>query len=184
MGLTALLLLQHARAAARFDAQGEVVLLDDQDRSLWNQGMIAEGLALIDKAMRHRRRGPYQVQAAIAALQARAATPQDTDWAQIDLLYAALEELQPSPVVTLNRAVAVAKLRGPEAALAMIEPLAPQLAGYFHFHGVRGALLRDLGRTEEARVAFDRAIALAHTPAEAAHIRLHLDRLIKDSQPA
>ena len=180
MGLTALLLLQHARAAARFDAQGEVVLLDDQDRSLWNQGMIAEGLALIDKAMRHRRRGPYQVQAAIAALHARAATPQDTDWAQIDLLYAALEELQPSPVVTLNRAVAVAKLRGPEAALAMIEPLAPRLSGYFHFFGAKGALLMQLGRAEEARSAFGEAIALANTPAEAAHIRMHLDRLEKD----
>ena len=91
MGLTALLLLQHARAPARFDADGTIVLLDDQDRGLWNRKMIAEGLALIDKAMRHRRRGPYQVQAAIAALHARAARPEDTDWAQIDLLYAALE---------------------------------------------------------------------------------------------
>src|SRR3954464_14128512 len=153
MGLTALLLLQHARAAARFDADGTLVLLDDQDRSLWNQQMIAEGLALIDKAMRHRRRGPLQVQAAIAALHARAARPQDTDWAQIDLLYAALETLQPSPVVTLNRAVAVAKVRGPAAALAMIEPLAPRLSGYFHYFGLRGALLMQLGRAEEARTA-------------------------------
>ena len=112
MGLTALLLLQHARAAARFDADGAVILLDDQDRSRWNQKMIAEGLALIDKAMRHRRSGPYQVQAAIAALHARAARPEDTDWAQIDLLYGALEIMQPSPVVTLNRAVAVSKVRG------------------------------------------------------------------------
>ena len=92
MGLTALLLLQHARAAARFDADGAVILLDDQDRTLWNQKMIAEGLALIDKAMRHRRSGPYQVQAAIAALHARAAKPEDTDWTQIDLLYGALED--------------------------------------------------------------------------------------------
>src|SRR5262249_21395004 len=151
-----------------------------QDRSRWNQAMIAEGLALIDKAMRHRRRGPYQVQAAIAALHDRAARAQDTDWRQIDFLYAALEALTPSPVVTLNRPVAVAKLNGPAAALAMIEPLAPQLAGYFHFHGVKGALLRDLGRAEEARVAFDRAIALANSAAEAAHIRQHLDKLAKD----
>jgi RNA polymerase sigma-70 factor (ECF subfamily) len=184
MGLTALLLLQHARAPARFDAAGSIVLLEDQDRGLWNRGMIAEGLALIDKAVRHRRRGPYQLQAAIAALHARAARPEDTDWAQIDLLYAALEESQPSPVVTLNRAVAVAKLRGPAAALAMIEPLAPRLSGYFHFFGVKGALLMQLGRAEEARIAFDRAIALANTAAEAAHIRLHLDRLMKDSAPA
>jgi RNA polymerase sigma-70 factor (ECF subfamily) len=183
MGLTALLFLQQARAPARFDASGSIILLDDQDRGLWNRAMIGEGLALIDKAMRHRRSGPYQVQAAIVALHARAARPQDADWAQIDLLYAALESLQPSPVITLNRAVAISKLHGPEAALAMIEPLAARLSGYFNFFGVRGGLLMQLGRAEEARVAFDRAIALANTAAEAAHIRLHLDRLIKDSKP-
>nr|WP_255500656.1 RNA polymerase sigma factor [Caulobacter sp. 17J80-11] len=180
MGLTALMLLQHARTAARFDAQGDVVLLEDQDRSLWNRAMITEGLALIDKAVRHRRPGPYQVQAAIAALHARAARPEDTDWAQIELLYATLERLQPSPVVTLNRAVAVAQVRGPEAALAMVEPLAERLGGYFHFHGVRGALLLQLGHGAEARSAFDQAVSLAGTAAEAAHIRMHLDRLEKD----
>jgi len=183
MGLMALLLLQHARSSARFDTDGAIVLLEDQDRSLWNREMIAEGLALIDKAMRHKRRGPYQLQAAIAALHARAAQPEETDWAQIDLLYAALERLQPSPVITLNRAVAVAKVRGPAAALAMIEPLAPRLSGYFHFFGVKGALLLQLGRAREARIAFDQAIALANTAAEAAHIRMQLDRLIKDNGP-
>ena len=183
MGLTALLLLQHARAAARFDPDGAIVLLDDQDRGLWNRDLIAQALGLIDKAMRHDRPGPYQVQAAIAALHARAARPQDTDWAQIDQLYAALERMQPSPVITLNRAVAVAKVRGPAAALAMIEPLAPRLSGYFHFFGVKGALMMQLGRAEEARLAFDRAIALANTAAEAAHIRMHLDRLMRDSAP-
>ncbi len=183
MGLTALLLLQHARADARFDAQGDLILLDDQDRTLWNQKLIAEGLALIDKAMRHRRSGTYQIQAAIAALHARAARPEDTDWQQIDLLYGALEVVQPSPVVTLNRAVAVSKVRGPQAALDMIEPLAPRLSNYFHFFGVRGAFLMQLDRNEEARVAFDRAIALANTSAEAAHIRMHLDRLMRDSKP-
>ena len=181
MGLLALLLLQHARAASRLDQDGAIVLLDDQDRGLWNQDAIAEGLALIDKAMRHRRTGAYQVQAAIAALHARAEKPEDTDWAQIDLLYAALEQLQPSPVVTLNRAVAVSKAKGPQQALAMIEPLEPQLSGYFHFFGVQGALLLQLGREREARTAFDRAIALARTTAEAAHIRGHLDRLQKES---
>ncbi len=179
MGLTALLLFQHSRTPARLDAQGEIVLLDDQDRSLWDRGLIAEGLGLLDKAMRHRQPGPYQVQAAIAALHSHAARPEDTDWAQIDLLYATLERLQPSPVVTLNRAVAVSKVRGAEAALAMIEPLASQLSGYFYFFGLKGALLQKLGRSDEARVAFDRAIALANTPAEAAHIRLQLDRLSK-----
>ncbi|CAN5359504.1 RNA polymerase sigma factor [soil metagenome] len=181
MGLTALLLLQHARALARFDAEGAVVLLEDQDRSLWNARMIAEGLALIDKAVRHRRPGPYLVQAAIAAEHARAARAEDTNWARIDLLYGDLEQLAPSPVVSLNRAVAVSKVAGPEAALAMIEPLAPKLSGYFYFCGLKGGLLLQLGRREEARVAFDQAIALANTPAEAAHIRLHLDRLERDS---
>src|SRR6201981_2715280 len=128
MGLTALLLLQHARADARFDAQGALILLEDQDRTLWNQKLIVEGLALIDKAMRHRRSGPYQVQAAVAALHSRAEKPEDTDWQQIDLLYGALELIQPSPVVTLNRAVAVSKVRGAQAALDMIEPLAPRLS--------------------------------------------------------
>ena len=180
MGLTALLLLQHARAPARFDAEGAVVLLEDQDRGLWNARLIAEGLALIDKAVRHRRPGPYLVQAAIAAEHARAARAGETNWARIDLLYGDLEQLAPSPVVSLNRAVAVSKTAGPEAALAMIEPLAPKLSGYFHFFGLKGGLLLQLGRREEARVAFDQAIALANTPTEAAHIRLHLDRLMLD----
>ncbi|MBL8548445.1 MAG: RNA polymerase sigma factor [Hyphomonadaceae bacterium] len=177
MGLLALMLLQHARTPARFDDDGAIVLLDGQDRTLWRADLIAEGLALIDKAMRHRKRGPYQIQAAIAALHDRAARAADTDWAQIDLLYAALEAEQPSPVVTLNRAVAHMKVRGPEAALAMIEPLGERLADYFHFHGLRGALLKDLGRPDEARAAFGRAIALANSTAEAAHIRMHLDSL-------
>jgi RNA polymerase sigma-70 factor (ECF subfamily) len=179
MGLTALMLIQHARAAARFDGAGEIVLLEDQDRVLWDRKLISEGLALIDKAMRSRRPGPYQVQAAIAALHARAARPEDTDWAGIDALYATLERMQPSPVITLNRAVAVWKVHGPAAALAMVEPLAARLGGYFHFHGTRGAFLLQLGRADEARMAFDQAIALAGTPAEAAHIRQILDRLIK-----
>jgi RNA polymerase sigma-70 factor (ECF subfamily) len=177
MGLLALMLLQHARAVARFDAAGEIVLLDAQDRAQWNGAMIDEGLALIDKAMRHRRPGPYQVQAAIAALHDRAARPEDTDWAEIDQLYATLERLTPSPVVTLNRAVAVNKVAGAEAALALLEPLAERLDDYFYFHGVRGQFLLQLSRSAEAREAFDRAIALANTPAEAAHIRLQLDRL-------
>jgi RNA polymerase sigma-70 factor (ECF subfamily) len=177
MGLTALLLLQHARAAARLDAEGNIVLLEDQDRRLWERAIIAEGLVLVEKALRHRRPGAYQAQAAIAAVHAQAAHAEDTDWAEIDRLYGVLEKVQPSPVVTLNRAVAVAKVDGPQAALAMIEPLGERLSGYFHFFGLKGALLQELGRREEARVAFDRAIALANTAAEAAHIRMHLDRL-------
>jgi len=180
MGLTALLVLQHARAAARFDAQGQIVLLEDQDRSLWSRTMIDEGLGLIDKAVRHRLPGPYQIQAAVAALHARATTAEETDWAEIDQLYAALEKMRPSPVITLNRAVAISKLKGPATALAMIEPLAEKLDGYFYFHGVRGALLMQDGHGREACEAFGKAISLASTPAEAAHIRLQLDRLQKD----
>jgi len=181
MGLTALMLLQHARSAARFSPDGAVILLEDQDRALWDGKLIAEGLALIDKALRHARPGPYQVQAAIAALHARAATPADTDWPQIERLYAALERLTPSPVVTLNRAVATFKATGAEDALALIEPLSGPLGGYFYFHGARGAFLESLGRLEEARAAFNQAIALANTPAEAAHIRAQLDSLSRAS---
>jgi RNA polymerase sigma-70 factor (ECF subfamily) len=177
MGLLALMLLQQSRIPARFDADGEAVLLEDQDRSLWDGKLIGEGLALVDKALRHNRPGPYQVQAAIAALHARARTTAETDWENIDALYAALERMQPSPVITLNRAVAVAKLKGAGAALEMIQPLEERLAGYFPYFGARGAFLLQLGRDAEARAAFTKAIALAGSPAEANHIRRHLDRL-------
>ena len=182
MGLLALMLLQDARCAARFDANGEAVLLEDQDRTQWNRKAIDEGLALIDKAMRHRRPGPYQVQAAIAALHSRAARPEDTDWAQIALLYARLEQMQPSPVVSLNRSVAVEKVAGPQAALDLIEPLEEKLSGYFYYFGVKGRYLLELGRAEEARIAFDRAIALSGSAPEAAHIRAHLDRLKRQAE--
>ena len=178
MGLTALLLLQHARAPARLSEAGEIVLLEAQDRGLWRRELIEEGLALIDAAFRLRRIGPYLVQAAIAAVHAQAARAEDTDWSEIDRLYAMLEQLQPSPVITLNRAVAVSKVHGPAAALAMIEPLAEALSSYFHFHGVRGAMLLQLERHDEARISFERAVALANTAAEAAHIRSQIDRLI------
>lgn len=181
MGLTALLLIQHSRLDARFDADGQIVLLEDQDRSLWDRALIDEALVLIDKALRHRAPGPFQIQAAIAALHARAATAAETDWVEIDLLYQTLERLQPSPVVRLNRAVAVSKRDGPEAALALIEPLAEKLDGYFYFHGLRGGLLKQLGRYAEAHQAFDRAIALATTSAEAAHIRQHLDSMQREA---
>src|SRR3569833_1452561 len=182
MGLTALLLIQHARAAARLDADNNIVLLEHQDRSLWDRELIAEGLALVEKALRHRRPGPYQLQAAIAAVHTQAAKAADTDWAEIDRLYLIQETLQPTPIVTLNRAVAVSKLNGPADALAMIEPLASKLGGYFYFFGLKGALLTQLNRPDEARTAFDHAISLANTAAEAAHIRLHLDRLQKESE--
>jgi RNA polymerase sigma-70 factor (ECF subfamily) len=177
MGLAAMMLFQHARTPARLDANGEIVLLEDQDRSLWRRKLIDEAAALIEKAARHGRPGSYQLQAAIAYEHARAATAAETDWVAIDRYYQMLELLQPSPVVTLNRAVAVSKHAGPEAALALVEPLSGQLDGYFHFHGVRGALFERMGRPRDARQAFERAISIARTPAEASHIRMHLDRL-------
>jgi len=177
MGLLALMLLQHSRIAARFDAEGAAILLEDQNRKLWKRPLIQEGLALIDKAIRARKPGAYQIQAAIAGLHARAETPDETDWAGIDALYASLEQRAPSPVVTLNRSVALSKLSGPQAALDLIAPLAERLDGYFYFHGARGSYLMQLGRNAEAREAFNRAIALANTPAEAATIRDYLDKI-------
>jgi RNA polymerase sigma-70 factor (ECF subfamily) len=182
LGLAALMLLQHSRSKARLDAHGAIVLLEDQDRTLWDRDRITEGLALLDKALRHARPGPYQVQAAIAALHARAPRFEATDWAEIEQLYAVLERLQPSPVVSLNRAVAMAKVEGPGAALAVLDTLAEKLSGYFYFFGVRGALLVELGRADEAREAFDRALALAKSPAEAAHVRLQIDRLTEKKE--
>jgi RNA polymerase sigma-70 factor (ECF subfamily) len=176
-GLLALMLLQHSRAPARFDANGEIVLLDEQDRSRWSRTLIDEGRLLLERAAVYQSPGPYQLQAAIAALHARATRPEDTPWKEIDSLYQVLEALQPSPVVTLNRAVAVWKLHGPEAALEIIEPLRAELDAYFYLHGLRGALLKEVQRLDEARDAFNRAIALANSVAEAKFIRRELDSL-------
>ncbi len=176
-GLTALLLLQHARAPARLDDSGNIVLLDEQDRTRWRRDLIDEGLRLVEAAFALGNRDVYVVQAAIAAEHARAARAADTDWVRIDALYAALEVLQPSPVITLNRAVAIEKVRGAAAALASIEPLSERLAGYFNYFGVRGAVLERLGRNDEAQAALERALALARTPAEAAQIRVRLGAL-------
>jgi RNA polymerase sigma-70 factor, ECF subfamily len=177
LGLLALMLLQHSRAPARFDPNGELVLLEHQDRSRWNQILIDEGRLLLERAAYHQDPGPYQLQASIGALHAAAARPEDTSWKEIDRLYQALEALQPSPVVTLNRAVAIWKLQGPEAALEMIDPLGEELDGYFYFHGLRGTLLKRLNRLDDARTALRRAIALSHSVAEANHIRRELDHL-------
>jgi RNA polymerase sigma-70 factor (ECF subfamily) len=177
LSLEALFRLQHARTPARLDAQGEIVLLDAQDRARWDREAIAEGLARLEKARWLGQPGPYRLQAEIAAVHARAARAEDTDWAAIEAHYEALEALQPSPVVTLNRAVAVAKRRGPAAALALIAPLEPECAGYFNYYGAKGAWLHELGRDAEARGAWERALALARTLAEASHVRAQLDRL-------
>jgi RNA polymerase sigma-70 factor (ECF subfamily) len=176
-GLLALMLLHQSRAPARFDANGEIVLLEEQDRSRWDRALIDEGRQLLERAAVYQDPGPYQLQAAIAALHARATRPEQTMWKEIESLYRALEALQPSPVVTLNRAVAVWKLQGPAAALEMIDPLRGELDGYFYMHGLRGVLLKELNRPGEARDALNRAIALANSVAEANLIRRELESL-------
>jgi RNA polymerase sigma-70 factor, ECF subfamily len=175
-GLLALMLLQHSRRAARATPDGELVLLEDQDRSRWDHDAIDEGLAVLDRAVGMRRRGQYQLQAAIAAVHARAPTPEDTDWPEIATLYGALAQAAPSPVVELNRAVAVAMADGPEAGLALVEPLAGDLDGYHLFHATRADLLRRLGRNAEASDAYRRALDLATNPAE----RRFLERRLAD----
>ena len=166
LGLLALLLLHESRAATRFDGWGRLVRLADQDRTRWNRALIAEATGLLDRALTQRASGPYQVQAAIAALHAEAPDYEHTDWRQIRILYDRLQELTPSPVVLLNRAVATRYVVGPEAALAEITPLAAELDGYRLFHALRAGLLTGLGRDDEAREASERALALAGNPAE------------------
>jgi predicted RNA polymerase sigma factor len=166
LGLLALMLLHESRAATRFDGWGRLVRLADQDRARWNAALIAEATGLLDRALALRRPGPYQVQAAIAALHAEAPDYEHTDWRQIRLLYDRLQALAPSPVVLLNRAVATRYVVGPEAALAEIIPLAAELDGYRLFHALRAGLLTGLGRDDEAREASERALALAGNPAE------------------
>jgi RNA polymerase sigma-70 factor (ECF subfamily) len=177
LGLLALMLLQQSRAPARFDANADIVLLDEQDRGLWQWPLADEGRRLLARASVHRNPGPYQLQAAIAALHARATGPEDTPWQEIDALYRMLEAQQPSPVITLNRAVAVWKLQGAGAALEMVDALQGELDAYFYIHGLRGTLLKALERRDEARIALTRAIALANSVAEAKLIRRELDRL-------
>jgi len=166
LGLLALLLLHESRAATRFDGWGRLVRLADQDRARWDRPLITEATQLLDRALMLRGPGPYQVQAAIAALHAAAPDYTRTDWLQIRLLYDRLQALTPSPVVLLNRAVATRYVVGPEAALAEIAPLAAELDGYRLFHALRAGLLAGLGREEEAGAASERALALAGNPAE------------------
>jgi RNA polymerase sigma-70 factor (ECF subfamily) len=166
LGLTALLLLQHSRRAARLDAEGNPVPLEDQDRGTWDRDEISEGLALLDAALRRREPGTYQVQAAIAACHARAAAASDTDWPQIAALYGTLARLTPSPVVRLNRAVAVAMAEGPEAGLALVDELGDELSGYRMVPATRADLLRRMGRREEAAKEYRAALALTESNAE------------------
>ncbi len=163
-GLLALLLLIESRRAARTSADGSLVLLADQDRSLWDRALIAEGQALVAACIRRNQPGPYQLQAAINAVHTDAPTAADTEWGQIVQLYDQLFSVSPTPVVALNRVVAVAEVQGPAAALAAVDSL--DLAGYHLFHATRADLLRRLGRLEEAAAAYDSALALAANAAE------------------
>jgi RNA polymerase sigma-70 factor (ECF subfamily) len=166
LGLLALMLLHHSRREARVDASGELVLLEDQDRSRWDHDMIDQGLALLEQGHDLSALGPYQLQAAIAAVHARAPRPEDTDWPQMAALYEALSVAVPSPVVELNRVVAVAMADGPERGLRMLEPLAEALDGYHLFHSARADLLRRLDRFDEAASAYERALELVTNPQE------------------
>jgi RNA polymerase sigma-70 factor (ECF subfamily) len=162
MGLLSLMLLQESRRAARTSPTGELILLEAQDRSLWNREQVAEGLAWVERALKTRRFGPYTLQAAIAAVHAEATSSAATDWRQIVSLYDRLVRLQPSPVVQLNRAVAIAMCAGPEAGLRQIDALLDhgELANYHLAHSARADMCRRLGRTAEARASYEKALAL------------------------
>jgi RNA polymerase sigma-70 factor, ECF subfamily len=176
LGLTALMLLHDSRRSARIGPDGGLLLMGEQDRTRWDAAMIAEGGALLERALRRRSPGPYQVQAAIAALHAEAPDEARTDWRQIAALYAELARLAPSPVVALNRAVAVAMAEGPEAGLALLAPLAEAgtLDRAHHLHATRADLLRRLGRHAEAAASYRRALELAGTAPEQAFLRRRL----------
>jgi len=177
LGLLALMLLHESRRDARTSPDGELVLLADQDRALWDRQMIAEGEALVERAIRSRRFGPYTLQAAISAVHAEAAMADATDWPQIVGLYDVLMRADPSPVVELNRAAAVAMRDGPAAGLALIDPLATgPLAAYRFAHAARADLLRRLGRKDEARAAYAQALELTGQGAE----RRFLERRLKE----
>ena len=162
-GLLALLLLSEARAEARL-VGGEVVLLRDQDRSLWNGELIGEGQAIVRACIRRDRPGPYQLEASIQAVHSAAATYEATDWPQIALLYDHLYAVKPNSMVALNRAIAVGEVQGAESALAALDSIGDELDGYHLLHAARGTMLRRLGRLAEAKASFERAFELA--PAE------------------
>jgi RNA polymerase sigma-70 factor (ECF subfamily) len=164
MGLLALMLLVESRRATRTTADGDLVLLPDQDRGLWDRELIAEGQAIVRRCLRRHEPGPYQIQAAINAVHSDAPAAAATDWRQILQLYDQLLSLAPSPVVALNRAVAVAEVEGPDAALALVDGL--DLGGYHLFHAIRADLLRRLGRNAEAAQAYEAAIARAENATE------------------
>jgi RNA polymerase sigma-70 factor (ECF subfamily) len=182
MGLLALMLLHESRRAARASPSGDLILLEDQDRSLWKRETIAEGTALVERVLSSRRIGPYTLQAAIAAVHAEAARAAETDWAQIVGLYDVLARVEPSPVVDLNRAVAVAMRDGPEAGLALVDAILARgdLADYRLAHAARADLCRRLRRTAEARASYERALDLTRQEPERRFLERRLAELPKD----
>jgi RNA polymerase sigma-70 factor (ECF subfamily) len=178
-GLLALMLLQESRRSARSTPDGEIVLLDQQDRSLWNQQLIREGASLVERSLASRDFGPYTLQAAIAAVHAQAPRAAETDWVEIVGLYDALARLEPSPVVELNRAVAVAMRDGPQAGLALVDAILDrgELAEYHLAHSVRADMCRRLGRSEEARCSYQKALSLALQEPEKRFLRRRLEEL-------
>ena len=179
LGLLALMLLQESRRAARTSPTGELILLENQDRSLWNREQIAEGVALLERALKSRGFGSYTLQAAIAAVHAEAKSVAATDWRQIVTLYDRLVRIQPSPVVELNRAVAIAMRDGPEAGLALIEAVLEhgELANYYLAHSVLADMYRRLGRTAEARASYEKALALTQQEPERQFLRMRIRQL-------
>ena len=177
LGLLALMLLQHSRRHARVGERGEMVLLEEQDRAGWDRGMIDDGLSTLDRAMALRAPGPYQVQAAIAACHVRAPHAEDTDWRQIASLYGTLVAMVPTPVVRLNRAVAIAMADGPAVGLPFVDAFDGDLASYHLFHSARADLLRRLGRDREAAIAYRRALELATNATERAFLSARLAAL-------
>jgi RNA polymerase sigma-70 factor (ECF subfamily) len=179
MGLLALMLLQESRRAARTSPTGDLILLEDQDRSLWNQEQIRQGKSLLERALAYGRFGPYTIQAAIAAVHAEAPSAAVTDWNRLVALYDALLRIEPSPIVDLNRAVAVAMRDGPEAGLALIDDILAigDLAGFHLAHAARADLCRRLGRTLDARQSYERALALARQEPERRFLQKRLQQL-------
>jgi RNA polymerase sigma-70 factor (ECF subfamily) len=179
IGLLALMLLQESRRAARTSPTGELILLENQDRSLWNREQIVEGVALVERALLSRRFGPYTLQAAIAAVHSEAASAAATDWPQIVALYSVLARAEPSPVIELNRAVAIAMRDGPEAGLTLVDAILARgdLAGYHLAHSARADLCRRLGKTAEARVSYEKALALTQQEPERRFLEKRLREL-------
>jgi RNA polymerase sigma-70 factor (ECF subfamily) len=178
-GLLALMLLSDSRVPAR-TAEGELVLLRDQDRTTWDRSMIDEGQAIVRACIRRGRPGPYQLQAAIQAVHCDAESFEATDWPQVIVLYDHLFSVMPTAVVALNRAIAIAEIEGPGAALGTLDAIAPDLENYHLLHAARGALLRRLGRRDEARAAFERAVDLAATEADRRFLARQIEELAED----